>query len=56
MAEIDDGRHKDLLLIGLEAFVPARVAAPSGHRAVDVGYARLGAGGWYLIRYPEGAL
>jgi hypothetical protein len=42
-----------LLLIGIEAFIPPRAPAPSGHSVVDVGYGRLDAGGWYLVRYPD---
>jgi hypothetical protein len=54
MAKIHDSQRGDLLLIGLEAFLPPRAPMPSGHSAVDVGYGRLDAGGWYLVRYPDG--
>jgi hypothetical protein len=54
MARIRDNQRGDLLLIGLEAFILSRVPAPSGHSVVDVGYGRLDAGGWYLVRYPDG--
>ena len=53
MARIHDNQRGDLLLIGIEAFIPPRAPAPSGHSVVDVGYGRLDAGGWYLIRYPD---
>jgi hypothetical protein len=53
MARIHDNQRGDLLLIGIEAFIPPRAPAPSGHSIVDVGYGRLDAGGWYLIRYPD---
>jgi hypothetical protein len=53
MARIHDNQRGDLLLIGLEAFIPPRAPAPSGHSVVDVGYGRLDAGGWYLVRYPD---
>jgi hypothetical protein len=54
MTRIRDNQRGDLLLIGLEAFIPPRALAPSGHRVVDVGYGRLDAGGWYLVRYSVG--
>jgi hypothetical protein len=54
MARIHDDQRGDLLLIGLEAFIPQRAPAPSGHSVVGVGYGRLEAGGWYLVRYPDG--
>ena len=54
MAKIHDDQHGDLLFIGLEAFIPSRAPMPSGHSVVDVGYGRLDAGGWYLVRYPDG--
>ena len=44
----------DLLLIGFEAFIPPQAPTPRGHSVVDVGYGRLDAGGWYLVRYPNG--
>jgi hypothetical protein len=53
MTKVHDAQHGDLLLIGLEAFLAARGPVPSGHRLVDVGYGRLDAGAWYLIRYPD---
>ena len=53
MARIHDNQRGDLLLIGIEAFIPPRAPAPSGHSVVDVGYGRLDAGGWYLVRYPD---
>jgi len=54
MARIHDGQRGDLLLIRLEAFIPSRAPVPSGHRVVDVGYGRVDAGAWYLVRYPDG--
>jgi hypothetical protein len=36
MTRIRDNQRGDLLLIGLEAFIPPRALAPSGHRVVDV--------------------
>ena len=50
----DKTKIRDLLLIGLEAFVPPRSPVPDGHRVVDIGRGRLEAGGWYLVRYPGG--
>jgi hypothetical protein len=49
-----DNQRGDLLLIGLEAFIPPRAPAPSEHSVVDGGYRRVDAGGWYLARYPGG--
>jgi hypothetical protein len=54
MAKIRDPQRGDLLLIGLEAFIPARSPVSSGHSVVDVGYGRLDAGAWFLARYPGG--
>ncbi len=41
------------LLIGLEAFIPAAEAVSPGHNVVNVGYGRVDAGGWYLVRQPD---
>jgi hypothetical protein len=46
-----DGRTA--LAIGLEAFIPPRATLP-GHRFVDVGYGKVEAGGWYLVRRADG--
>lgn len=54
MAKVHDDQRGDLLLIGLEVFIPPRGPVPSGHRIVDDGHGRLDAGGWYLVRYPDG--
>ncbi len=54
MAKIRDPQRGDLLLMGLEAFIPARSPVPDGHSVVDVGYGRLDAGGWFVARYPGG--
>ena len=54
MARIRDSQHGNLLLIGLEAFIAPRAPAPGGHSVVDVGYGRLDAGAWYLVRYSSG--
>jgi hypothetical protein len=53
MTKVRDPQRGDLPVMGLEAFIPARSPALSGHSVVDVGYGRLDAGGWYLIRYPD---
>lgn len=44
----------DRLLIGLCAFVTRDAQPAPGHSLVDVGYGRVEAGGWYLIRSPDG--
>ena len=54
MTRIHDSQRGDLLLIGLEAFIPPGAPVPGGHSVVDVGYGRLDAGGWYLVRFPDG--
>ena len=54
MARVPDPGGGEALLIGLEAFTPMRAPIATGHTVVDVGYGRLDAGGWYLIRHPSG--
>jgi len=54
MTTLHDARLGDLLLLGLEAFIPPRLPVPEGHRTVDVGHGRLEAGAWYLVRHPGG--
>jgi hypothetical protein len=44
----------EALLIGLEAFVPPSAQIAAGHNVVNVGYGRLEAGGWYLVRQTAG--
>jgi len=50
MTTLHDTRQGDLLLLGLETFIPPGSALPEGHRAVDVGHGRLEASAWYLVR------
>jgi hypothetical protein len=54
VAKVDDLDGSGTLLIGLEAFLPVQAAISSGHSVVDVGYGRLDAGGWYLVRSGAG--
>lgn len=54
MAEASDPAGGQALLIGIEAFVPRRAPIPAGYDVVDVGYGQLEAGGWYLVRHPDG--
>ncbi len=54
MAKVRDPGRGEALLIGLEAFIPLRAPIAAGHSVVDVGYGRVEAGGWYLVRYPTG--
>jgi len=54
MARARDAGDGEALLIGLEAFIPLRAPIAAGHEVVNVGYGRLEAGGWYLIRHPAG--
>src|SRR5215471_15523044 len=54
MAKIRDPAGGQALLIGIEAFIPPRASIAAGHSLVDVGYGRLEAGGWYLVRRVNG--
>ncbi len=54
MAKTGDPGVGEALLIGLEAFIPMRAPIAAGHSIVNVGYGRLEAGGWYLVRHPTG--
>jgi hypothetical protein len=54
MTKLRDAADGDIVLIGLEAFIPPKAPIAAGHDVVGVGYGRLEAGGWYLIRYPDG--
>jgi hypothetical protein len=54
MVKIPDPVGGEALLIGIEAFIPAQAPVATGHRVVGVGYARLEAGGWYLVRRVNG--
>jgi hypothetical protein len=54
MARARDPGGGEARLIGLEAFIPMRAPIAAGHSVVHVGYGRLEAGGWYLIRHPTG--
>jgi hypothetical protein len=54
MTKIRDPGGGEALLIGLEAFVPPSASVAAGHNIVNVGYGRLEAGGWYLVRRAPG--
>ena len=54
MAKIRDPAGGAALLIGIEAFIPLRAAIAAEHSVVTVGYGRLEAGGWYLVRRANG--
>jgi hypothetical protein len=54
MAKIRDPAGGEALLIGIEAFIPPRASIAVGHSLADVGYGRLEAGGWYLVRRVNG--
>jgi hypothetical protein len=54
MAKIRDPGGGEALLIGLEAFIPPSAPISAGHNVVNVGYGRLEAGGWYLVRNASG--
>ena len=54
MAKVRNPAGGEALLIGLEAFIPAQAQIAAGHNVVTVGYGRLEAGGWYLVRRSNG--
>jgi hypothetical protein len=54
MEKVRDPAGGEALLIGIEAFIPAQAQIPAGHDVVSVGYGRLEAGGWYLVRRSNG--
>jgi len=54
MARVRDPGQGDVLLIGLEAFIPRNVPIAAGHGVVDAGYAQAESGAWYLVRWPDG--
>jgi hypothetical protein len=54
MAKVRDPGGGEALLIGLEAFILPSAPIVAGHNVVNVGYGRLEAGGWYLVRHPSG--
>jgi hypothetical protein len=54
ITKVRDSEGGEALLIGLEAFVPANTSIAAGHNIVKVGYGRVEAGGWYLVRRPDG--
>jgi len=53
MAKFHDSKSGDVLLIGLEAFIPPQAPTPAGHAIVDLGHGRVEGGGWYLVRYRD---
>jgi hypothetical protein len=54
MARARDPGGGEVLLIGIEAFIPPSAPIAASHNVVNVGYGRLEAGGWYLVRHPSG--
>jgi hypothetical protein len=54
MAKIPDSAGGEALLIGVEAFIPPAAPVAPGHRTISVGYGRLEADGWYLVRRASG--
>jgi hypothetical protein len=55
MTKVRDPGSSEVLLIGLEAFIGLNAPIAAGHNVVNVGYGRLEAGGWYLVRHANGA-
>jgi hypothetical protein len=54
MAKVPDPVGGEALLIGIEAFIPPAAPVAAGHRTISIGYGRLEAGGWYLVRRVNG--
>jgi hypothetical protein len=54
MARVPETAGGEALLIGIEAFIPPGAAIAAGHNVVDVGYGRVDASGWFLVRHPTG--
>ncbi len=50
MTHVPDPKGGDALVMGIEAFIPKASPRPAGHEVIDV----LEAGGWYLVRHPDG--
>jgi hypothetical protein len=55
MAKVRDSKGEDLLLIGLEAFIPPATPLAEGHRVANAGKGRLEGDAWYLIRHSTGS-
>jgi hypothetical protein len=55
MAKVRDSQGEDVLLIGLEAFIPPTSQVAQGHRVADAGKGRLEGDAWYLIRHSNGS-
>jgi hypothetical protein len=54
VAKVPNPAGSEVLLIGIETFIPAQAPVTAGHRVVGGGYGRLEAGGWYLVRRVNG--
>jgi hypothetical protein len=52
MTKLRDIGGEEVVLIGLESFIPPQAPIAAGHAAVNVGYGRVEAGAWYLVRHP----
>ena len=53
MTTLSDARLGDVVLIGLEAFIPPGSPKPAGHTILDV-VNGLEGGAWYLVRHGDG--
>ena len=54
MARLHVPATGDVLLIGLQAFIPRNVPIAAGHGVFDAGHAQAEGGAWYLVRWPDG--
>jgi hypothetical protein len=54
MTKVRDPGGGNVLLIGLEAFIPLTAPIAAGHNFANVGYGRIEAGGWYVVRHAAG--
>jgi hypothetical protein len=55
MASVRDAHGEDVLLIGLEAWLPPTSQVTEGHRVANAGRGRLEGDAWYLIRHSNGS-
>ena len=53
MTPLRDNRGAEVLLIGLEAYIPPGAPRPPGHAVLDVLHGLEG-GAWYLVRHADG--
>ena len=55
MTEVRASNGEDVLLIGLEAFIPPDAQVAAGHNVFQISNARVEGNAWYLVRHSNGA-